>query len=193
MKKAVWAVLFHCTNFTDREYRHRMCPRNEDSWCKYHIDKQKNTDTYKEHLSLPVNICELIKPIFKALSADDLLSKCLHGKTQNANEALNAIIWKRCPKTVFVSKNTLETGVNSAIIEFNEGPSGIILVLREFGLLGFTTSTKSVIQTIKYEKRSATTCSNVVKKRRKVLRSIKKGYSDQEKEKKKPSYVAGGF
>ena len=33
-----------------------------------------------------------MRPIFEELSGDELLSKCLHGKTPNANEALNNII-----------------------------------------------------------------------------------------------------
>ena len=104
MKKAVWAVLFHCTKFDDIEYRHQMCPRDADSWCKFHLDKLNNTNEYVEHVSLPVKIFEIVKPIFKDLSADPLLSKCLHGKTQNANEAINSIIWKRCPKNILLAE-----------------------------------------------------------------------------------------
>ena len=35
MKKAIGAILFHCTDITDAESRHRFCPPREDSWCKY--------------------------------------------------------------------------------------------------------------------------------------------------------------
>jgi len=95
MKKAVWAVLFHCTKFDDIEYRHRMCPRDADTWYKFHLDKLNNTNEYAEHVSLSVNIFKIVKLIFKDLSADPLLNKCLHGK--NANDG-NAVL-----KNIFVS------------------------------------------------------------------------------------------
>ena len=45
--------------------------------------------------------------------------KCLHGKMQNANEALNNLIWAKYPKNVYVEIEVLEMGVCSAIINCN--------------------------------------------------------------------------
>ena len=67
--------------------------------------------------------------MFKELSSNDLLSKRLHGKTQNANQALNNIIWQKCPRNVFVQRGMLEVVVNSVVIEFNDGLCGIYKVL----------------------------------------------------------------
>ena len=44
MKKAISAILWHCTDFTDKDnnYRHRFCPPStpeKHSWCKYQRDK----------------------------------------------------------------------------------------------------------------------------------------------------------
>ena len=64
------------------------------------------------------------------LSADELLSKCLHGQTQNANEALNVIIWNSCPKQVFVSRTTLA----SADLHYNNGLKGLHSVLQKLCL-----------------------------------------------------------
>ena len=75
-----------------------MCPRTADSWCKYQADKIKNTNTYKQKPRILAIIRDKIKPVFRDLSDDRLLSKCFHGKTQNNNEAINSVIWKRCPK-----------------------------------------------------------------------------------------------
>ena len=80
---------------------------------------------YKPKLSLPTAIKDVIKPIFVELSADNLLEKCLHGLTQNVNESLNAVIWTRCPKPVFVGREVLLIGVCSAIIAFNDGTYGL--------------------------------------------------------------------
>ena len=59
------------------------------------------------------------------------MQKCLHGKTQNNNESLNGLIWKRCAKNVFLGRVTLELSVASAVIAFNDGLSGIIEVFNK--------------------------------------------------------------
>ena len=69
-----------------------------------------------------------------ALSDDKLLERCLHGKTQNNNECLNGVIWKRCSKDVYVGQQTLEMGVNSAVISFNEGMNSILKVMQHYGM-----------------------------------------------------------
>lgn len=46
---------------------------------------------------------------------------CLHGRTQNANEALIEMIWARCPKTTFGSFKTVQTVVDDAIPFCNDG------------------------------------------------------------------------
>ena len=111
LKKALGAVLFHCSEAADLETRHHMCPETADSWCKYQADKLNNTDTYKEKPGIPAVIRETIRPVFISLSDDKLLNKCLQGKTQNNIASLNGLIWKLCPKDVFVGCTTLELGV----------------------------------------------------------------------------------
>ncbi|GFT94857.1 uncharacterized protein TNCV_1471721 [Trichonephila clavipes] len=62
-----------------------------------------------------------IKKVFRDLSSPELLSRCLHGKTQNCNESLNSVIWSIIPKTVFVQLGTLKTGVYESISIYNQG------------------------------------------------------------------------
>ena len=62
------------------------------------------------------------------------MQKCLHGKTQNNNESLNGLIWKRCPKDVFVGRVILELGVASVVIALNNGLSGIIEVSNKLNI-----------------------------------------------------------
>ena len=90
--------------------------------------------TYKDHVNLPVAIKKEVEPIFKDLSSEALLSKCLYGLTQNNNESLNAFIWKKCPKNVYVSRNIIEIGVDSAVLEFNNGTQGVRKVYENAGL-----------------------------------------------------------
>lgn len=119
MKRAVWAIYFHKRS-TDEKPIHGLCPTGSDSWCRYNKTAAIG-GTYKHKTSIPEAIMDLIKPVFRDLSSPDLLKKCLHGKTQNANESVNNVIWTRVPKNTFVSKSTLEFGVLEAVASFNNG------------------------------------------------------------------------
>ncbi|GFV18687.1 uncharacterized protein TNCV_4755741 [Trichonephila clavipes] len=61
----------------------------------------------------------------------DLLNKCLHGKTQNANESFNGILWKFIPKDIFVELQTLKLGAHMAVIQFNKGFRRLLDVLNQ--------------------------------------------------------------
>lgn len=191
MKKAVYAILFHFTEFDDINLRHQFCPRDSKSWCKYWA---LNNKTYQPKSSIPVWIKTLILPIIKALQSDELLSKCLHGETQNCNEALNALIWSKVPKSTFVSKRTIEIGTYSAIINYNDGCQGVMNVLEHFGIRGSATSTGTRAKDAKRVQQMKRKSTVESKKQRKKLRSDKKGYSDKTKEnEKQESYISGGF
>ena len=125
LKKAIAAVLYHCSDAETIEQRHQFCPPTE-TWCKYQLDLIKGTSLYKHKPGIPEKIRKLLKPMFMALSDDKLLEKCMHRKTQNNNECLNMVIWKRCPKDVYVGQHTLEMGVCSAILSFNDGIISIV-------------------------------------------------------------------
>ncbi|KAK3755535.1 hypothetical protein RRG08_012757 [Elysia crispata] len=98
MKKAIWAIWYH------RKGKHTEC----GSWCD-----AKNI--------LPEFVLEEIRNIFEDLSSDNLLKKCLHGGTQNANESFHNLIWDRCSKTTFVGKDRLQIAVFDGTIVFNDG------------------------------------------------------------------------
>ena len=57
MKKAVYAILFHFTNFGNPQMRHQFCPRDFKSWCKYWALNDKN---YKPSSCIPVWIKNLL-------------------------------------------------------------------------------------------------------------------------------------
>ena len=69
-----------------------------------------------------------VKPVYNRLSNDELLKKCLDGKTQNQNESLNSMIWNRLPKGVFVGATVLTFGVYDAVAHFNIGSKAIITI-----------------------------------------------------------------
>ena len=63
------------------------------------------------------------------------MKKCLHGKTQNNNEALNNITWTRLPKHVFVGWYTFQIGVSSAVLRFNSSSHGLLDVFRQLNIV----------------------------------------------------------
>ena len=75
-----------------------------------------------------------MKPIFQDLQNDTLLSKCLHGKTQNQNESFNSTIWKRVPKDVFIGGKTFTMGVMDSVSHFNDGNIATLNTYDEIGL-----------------------------------------------------------
>ena len=74
---------------------------------------------YKPGPGLHLDVLYKIRPVFKDLSEDNELERCLHGKTQNANESFNGTIWERIPKRKYVSPSSLEVGVYDAVRNFN--------------------------------------------------------------------------
>ena len=204
MKKGIAAIVHHCSEFLDGDnnpdnvQRHKFCPRGADSWCKWQQDQSTGLSTYKSKICLPAAIRDLIMPIFsyEDLAADSLLERCLHGLTQNVNEAFNQLIWRRAPKDTFVARRTLEVATASAVLHFNDGKSGILKVLKELGITpGHYTvlsSSESNKSRIRQMNRKST---EKVMKARKKDRAIAKGYIDNENddEDKIPSYFSGGF
>ena len=133
MKKSIGAVLYHCTALANEELCHQFCPKGKENWCKWQVSKITNAQ-YVPKINIPKWIYDEILPIFLDLSKDELLAKYLYGETQNNNESLNNMLWAKCPKNVFVTKPVLQLGVNSAVIEFNEGANGVIRVFEKLGI-----------------------------------------------------------
>ena len=86
-------------------------------------------------------------------------------------------------------------GVNSAVVEFNDGPQGIYNVLGCLRLEpGFVTERGSMEKLRRRVNLARKKQSETIKKRRKTLRGLRKGYSDKEKGKEGgESYAAGAF
>lgn len=134
METAIWATYFHLGS-TDQEPHHNLCPKDDNTWCKYQKSKQDGTVyRHKEHTHLPVAIMQEIKPVFEDLTNPVLLAKCIHGGTQNVCESLNNIIWSRIPKKVFVRLETLKLGVYEAVSCYNKGSVAKCLVFHVLGL-----------------------------------------------------------
>ena len=175
---------------------HQYCPRDADSWCKYQSDKIAGNNTYVEGISIDKAVSDVIAPIFshKDLASEVLLSKCLHGQTQDISESLNNLIWTRCPKRIYVGNSVLKTAVASAVICYNDGVQGTLPVLTKLGIEhGFFTDDscrKAGILRVKQANRKST---NKVKLRRKTLRAVRKGFNDKNEQEEGETYGSGAF
>ena len=69
---------------------------------------------------LPEAVSDSIRPVFTDLSKSQLRSSCLHGGTQNQNEAFNALIWQRATKETHSSLPTIELATFLAVGIFNK-------------------------------------------------------------------------
>lgn len=132
MKQAVWATFFHKVS-TDSDPQHGLCPIGEDSWCGYNRAIHTG-EIYRHKNSLPEVVMECIKDVYRDLANPQLLSRCLHGKTQNCNESANSVIWTLIPKVVFVQLDTLRLGALEAVSLFNQGNITKLKVLKELDI-----------------------------------------------------------
>ena len=188
MKEAVNAVLPHVASSASN-LMHDNCPDGESSWCGF----KANPEAYNHRKGIPRAVVDFIRPVFDDLSCTELLKKCLHGKTQNANECLNKLIWDRCSKEYFVEKDVVQEAAFSAISHFNDGRKSI---LNLFGKLNINPGRFTVDACSHQDQQrisgSLTKSSEQVKKRRKMLRATRKGFQERIKEAEGDVYEAGG-
>lgn len=164
MKKAVMASLHHCFSTDDRP-RHELCPTGVDSWCFFQeaLAKHQVPGPHDKLVHTPLNEKKLtphLMPIYKRLSEDQLLSRCVSGKTQNANECLHSLIWARCAKDHFASRKRVQFAVATAAREFNFGAAASQDTANFFGFetghhmkrLGAARMQRRVQNSIKYVK-----------------------------------------
>ena len=111
---------------------------------------------------------------------------------QLRREHWNAVIWTRCPKSVFVSRRTFETYIKSAVLHYNDGRHGLLEVLSKFCLSGKVTKSQKQnnlhIKTMQHK--SSERCKE---KQNKRIQTINKGLLDKEQYEETDSYIPGGF
>ena len=189
MQNNICAALFHvASSIITLQY-----PPGESSWCKYQRDKSTGTSTYIPGPGLPQEVIKHVKPIFAELSKETLLSKCLHGKTQNQNESYNALIWERLPKTKYVSLTQLKFGSYDAVSHCNIGKKSSVHLFEKLSMIPGRYLTKQCANINR--KRlfgSEYKASDDARKRRKILRVAKKSRMDKN-EATDGTYEPGGF
>ncbi|GFU72837.1 uncharacterized protein TNCV_2783021 [Trichonephila clavipes] len=129
LQQNVIAALFHCLSSVEKSM-HGQCPIGKDSWCYYQRALSCGKKPNEKYKGLSNKVLNMIKPTYLELCTKELLTKCLHGKTQNSNECLNGVIWQRVPKEVFVCLKTLKSGALDAVIQFNDVYKGCVEILK---------------------------------------------------------------
>ena len=193
MVRGVQATLLH-SNSTDDRPRHHLCPAGKDSWCKWQVAKANGEEFHHHKNPIPEAILHLLKPIYSRLGSLSLLEKCLHGYTQNANESLHSVVWKFCPKELFLGKVSVDTACAMAVCSFNDGATSLSTIASRLGLKPspfcdhhLKRKDAQRIQGSKYKS------SRRAKELRRASRRKRKGLDDKRQEKEGPMYMPGAF
>ena len=162
MRKAIMASVY-CGFCTDSEPCHDYCTPGEVSWRFYQqaLAQGRQPGPHEKLVHTPLDrklLEEHIMPIYERLTEEHLLSRCVSGKTQNANECLHSLIWSRCSKDTFASRRRVEFAVLRAAREFNFGATAAQDTAEFFGFtagdnmkrLGAARMKKRVSNSIKY-------------------------------------------
>ena len=192
MQKAILAIFYHSIlgKNEDLLQQHRFCPQGSESWCKFQRDCVSKTSTYSSAKCLPSVFRDELSPIFERLSSKTLLQRCMKGFTQNQNEALNNMLWAKCPKRVFVGRTKLESAVGSSVLLWNKGAASMGSVLEAVGIkdLGFNTAAGYRSENKVRIQNMTVKCNSKYRKRRKELRQARK-----KRNVTGVSYLSGGF
>ena len=113
---------------------------------------------------LPQEAIKHLKLIFSDLSDDNLLRKCLHGKTQNQNESFNGFISRRIPKDRFVKMTTFELAVYDAVAHFNIDNLATVLLFDKVNIeRGYCTTLECITECTLECTRCTLECSKCTK------------------------------
>ncbi|GFT81712.1 uncharacterized protein TNCV_3675181 [Trichonephila clavipes] len=193
MQRAVIAAFYHCCSGKSNPM-HGQCPLGSESWCAYQRAQSAGKVFYDKNAGLSKNIINKIKPTYLQLCDQNLLRKCLHGKTQNANEAFNGCLWNVVPKEIFVELQTFSLGSYIAVITFNKGFKGLLSVLEaldikigSYTLRGYAAIDQTCIED---SKRNSLPSAKVTRKK---IRAIKKRKVVNTKKHEGVTYKSGAF
>ena len=152
MADAIWFSFLHVSSNKKHQY-HSLC---EKTWCQYRRDEANSTNLFQHGPGLPNEVVALVKHIYKNLIKHEELGKCLHGKTQNQNESLNALIWKRAPMNVYLSLEKIRFAVYDAVAVLSDGRQGSLNVLKGVSVKpGYYTTELCCMLNVKRKMRSS--------------------------------------
>ena len=125
MRKCIFASYNHVTS-SDEYPMHDDCPPGPSSYCFIKNHEAAGTpgprpshSQMKVRVQLPEDDRDLVRNVYTDLCSDDLLTRCLGGKTQNQNESFHAKVWNKLPKTKSYSYTTVKNVTARTVFEHN--------------------------------------------------------------------------
>jgi hypothetical protein len=187
MHNTIWTILHHSSDAN--KTRHKYCPPGPTSWCKIKCGEPCTSKNL-----LPMDVVTDIKPLFSRLADKSLLEKCLHGYTQNQNEALNKEIWSLVPKTINAGACTVHTAVALSVAISNNGWTAVERVAHRLHLQKGIWLQRFVAALDQERLKGAHYKSlPTTKKARKLSRRKRKTRNEKLKASEGETYVPGGF
>ena len=125
---AINAIPLHLgANNENASESHRLCPFEENSWCRYQLAKRQNIPTPHHPNYLSEQSVNYIQDIFAnyGYNEPDFVRKICDGRTSNNNESLHHVLFQMVKKTEQVSNTVMRLGAALAVIRFNSGYRGI--------------------------------------------------------------------
>ncbi|KAL8619907.1 hypothetical protein ACOMHN_015191 [Nucella lapillus] len=196
MENAIWGTVFHCCS-TDDDPHHQRCQKGKNSWCFYQraIASEITPPKHEDNIgtSLNIGVFRAIVPVYKKLADPELLKRCTHSKTQNANESLHGVIWSRCPKDNFASRAKVEMATILAVGEFNMGSTASHNFMASQGLTvgRHTKRLGKARDNIRQGNSRLSKEAKQQKRREKIQQAKQKERRLQEKAEGGPAYVPG--
>ncbi|GFY33663.1 uncharacterized protein TNCV_4593751 [Trichonephila clavipes] len=84
MQQAIWAIFLHKLS-TDEKPQHGFCPSDSDTWCKFKKAELLG-ETYHHKNSLPVDVVEAMRPVFRDLANPELLKKSVYMENEQLSD-----------------------------------------------------------------------------------------------------------
>ena len=187
MKSACMASMYHICGY------HHNFPKSADTLCHYQKDKQDNTSYYESKSDLPTDVKRPILLICWSLCKSEMLENCIHGKTWNANESFNGMIWNCVPKATHVGLVLLSVGDFDAIDHFDNGEKAALYMELLKIDRGYYMAKCCRSENMRRKRSSIYRMSEPQKKRRKVLCHTKQSSKTKNIETEGSSYKKGSF
>ena len=164
MNNAVFAT-FHHTISTDEKPDHDLCPKGKESWYFYQkalaAGEVPGSHRTNDGTPLSEEVSAVVKDVYALLGHTDLLGRCLMGKTQNSNESLHSVVWRKYPKTGFVGLSRIVFATSAAVCEFNSGVKATLQLA--YNAMGIITSPRMAASAAKVDRRRLQQASRQVK------------------------------
>ena len=125
---AVNAIPLHLSaNDDNADEHHRLCPKSQNSWCRYQSALSKGIPAPRHPNYLSPDEAKVIEKVFKdfGYNTPKFIEKVQQGHTSNHNESLHSILWIMVHKNEYASTEMKAMGAVLAVIRYNDGYQGI--------------------------------------------------------------------